>query len=882
MGEELVACDEKGTAPQNWQLPSESFLLFLQKHRVQLVEDLGDCIDCIAERGLQENFLSKDDYEEIVYERGPRNQVRKLLDIICCLGEEHARFFCTISKQIKSTNSKKQVTKNNEYPKLIQKHKDVLLRRNEYIKYYNSRHGEKYCFSDHFVNLLLVNGHYTLEIKKNELLTFGQQRIHLQNKKETKLDLRSDQLLQKLHERCAPKRILVSGVAGIGKSVFVQKILYDFANKKAYSKFDFALNLTFRDLNLINKPTTLREIICKKHGHLSQILDEIFNNSEKLLMIFDGFDEFRFCSQVDLDQYVFDPDERAELPQIFSSLLKGELLPEASIVVTSRPTVLSHIPVDCIDRFVVITGFSGLEIEDYFQKFYRDNVKGTETFGYVSENHFLFTLCYIPAFCWIVCSVLNESSALHIEQPKTMTDIYCHYLVVLLKYHTRQVDSTKHEAMLNAIIGLGQLAYNSLLQHKTLFYGHDSEIINELPNDIVNSFLDNTFVQELDCTENVLSFTHLTIQEFFAAFYYAYEVNLSYDIMDTKVQEKLNIGSGHLDLFIRFLSGLLSVRNQSIFQKHLRLNGSEKVESYTLWLIECLNKSCEKGYFILNLLHCFFEQQRSCLVRRIKPAVLRLNMSDSIFSPIDLDVLTYFLGHVDMDIEELDLTATHVNAHYLTELLPYLNRCKQLWVGENNLDLEAIKVICKVLASPDCKMKQLGLGWTELEDNGFLMIYRALKYNQSLEGLWVEGNCISYTAVEEFSEIPSFNSTLKYAVLLGNELKPDDLTALATKPHRRVIVAQIDNDFGQEFWKGWWDWIFQRCKMCNDEKIVAFLTKVYRGLGLCLGKNTGWMGEWYIELDNFLQERIMNCSINNIKKRIETLKQMFLEQSTNL
>ncbi|XP_053559468.1 NACHT, LRR and PYD domains-containing protein 3 [Bombina bombina] len=887
MGKRTICSEEDDSVLNDWQNSRETSLSFLKRFRERLVEELERSIDCIVEHALQKQLISKDDYEDVVYERGPRKQVRKLLDIIDCLGEESASGFCSLFIQIKNTKSKNHAAKENvnEYLKLIEKHKNVLLRRNDCLKYYNCRHGEKFYFSDHFVNLLLVNGHYSLEIKKNELLTFGQQRIHLQNKKGEKFDINIKQLFQKLSDRRVPKKILVSGVAGIGKTVFVQKILYDFAKTKAFDNFEFAINFTFRDLNLISKRTTLREIILKKNGHLSQRLDDIFQNSEKLLLILDGFDEFKFYNQIDLDDYVFEPDEEAELCQIVGSLIKGELLPEATILVTSRPTVINHIPVDCIERFVVITGFSVTEIEDYFQKFYGKITTGSETFRFVKENHFLFTLCYIPAFCWIVCSVLKENSTYHIGQPKTMTDIYCHYLVVLLKYHTHQAVSIDNDSedssTLKAIIGLGQLAYQSLLQHETLFYEHDLEMYHKLPSNIINSFLDKMCVQELEYTEHILSFTHFTIQEFFAAFYYAHEANLVDDIMDLEVQRRLDIGSGYLDLFQRFLSGLLSARNQNILLKHLKLSESQKTESYISWLIKSIINHCENGSYILNLLHCFFEQQRDCLANGIIPSVLRLNLSDNIFSPIDCDVLIYFLSLVHLEIDELDLTATHVNAEYLKQLEPYILHCRRLWLGENNLDIEAIRIISNLLSTPDTKIEQLGLGWAEIEDEGFLELYKSLKINQSLKGLWLEGNNISYEAVEQFSDITEFNSTLQYAVLLGNNLQEDAFQLLRKKRMRNIIVVHIDDDYGQEFWQGWWDWIFQRCQLCGDEKIVSFLTKVCIGLGLCQGRNADWMASWYIEVDNLLQERIKQCLVVNVKKRLEALRQMFCEQSVH-
>ncbi|KAG8454152.1 hypothetical protein GDO86_000699 [Hymenochirus boettgeri] len=849
-------------------------LSFLKKERGRLVDELEDYINLIVQQALLKQFISKDDYEDIVYERGPRKQVRKLLDIIDCLGDENAALFCSLFIQVKSIKPKKQTAKESvkDYLLLIQKHKDVLRRRNDCLKSYNCRHGEKFYLSDYFVNLLLVQGHYSLEIKKNELLTFGQQRIHLQNKKEEKLDIKLHQLFDKFTERRTPKKILVSGVAGIGKTVFVQKILYDFSNSVAYGNFDFFINFTFRDLNCIKKAVTFREIILKKHGHLSQILDDIFRNSEKLLIILDGFDEFKFYSQLDFDQYIVDPDEETELAQLVGSLIKGELLPEATTVITSRPTVINHIPVDCIERFVVITGFSVTEIEDYFQKFYENGEVGSEIFDFVRQNHFLFTLCYIPAFCWIVCSVLKGNSTLHIDQPKTMTDIYCHYLVVLLKHHTRQ-EAAANETAINTVLALGHLAYQSLLQHETLFSEQDMETICHSPSDIVYSFLDKTCVQELEYTENILSFTHFTIQEFFAALYYAYEVSVAVDIMENEVQSQLDTSPGYLDLFQRFLSGLLSDRNQNILRKHLKLDGSKKPELYISWLIDSIIEHCENGCYVFNLLHCLFEQQRDCLAERITPAVLRLNLSDNVFSPMDFDVLTYFLNLVNMDIDELDLTATHVNAQHLKQLQPYLRRCRSLWVGENNLDKETVRVVCSLLGHTDCQIENLGLGWTQLEDEDFLELYNVLKCNQTLKQLWVEGNNISYNAIEKFSDIVLFNTTLQRVVLLGNRLGAENMKEFTAKPYKNVIVAHFDERFGKDFWQGWWEWILQRCKICSNEKIVSFLTKVW--LGLCHGQNTSWMRTWYIEVDKLLQTRIKFCSATNIRKRMESLQKMF-------
>nr|XP_033812812.1 NACHT, LRR and PYD domains-containing protein 3-like [Geotrypetes seraphini] len=664
-----------------WPERGSSSIMFLKRNREKLIDELADDVNCILDQLLQKELITKDDYEDAAYERGPRKQVRRLLDIIDCLGEELASIFCSVCAELKERpcGKQRQVVQDRscEYFKLALKHKQVLLRRNDCMKYYNSRHGEKIYFDDHFVNLLLIKGHYSLEIKKHELLTFGQQRIHLQKTAE-RLEIKIEEIFQKLTDRNAPKKILVSGVAGIGKTVCIQKILYDFSRTQAFS-FDFLIHFTFRDLNLVSKPTTLRKLILMKTGHLSGVLDDIFLNSERLLIVLDGFDEFKFYNQIDVDHYVIDPDDEVGLVMILGSLLKGELLPESTVLLTSRPTVINHIPVDCIERFVIITGFSEIEIKDYFLKYFQTKEQGSEMFAFVRENHFLFTLCYIPAFCWIVCSVLKESKNLNMDQPKTVTDIYNHYLLIILKHHTHKglFASNKSTTVLETILDLGKLAYNTLLKHETVFYTHDLEPYTSL-NDLMHSFLDKTSVQNTESTEDVFSFTHFTVQEFFAALYYALEENLSVDIMELEVQNKFGLGSGYLDLFFRFLSGILSLRNQKLLLKHLNLKGSIKSDSYVSWLIEELVKHCENGAYILNLLHCLFEQQESSLASRIVPAVIRLNLSDNTFSPIDFSAVDYFCSLVQGDILELDLTATNINSGILQELQPILFRCANL------------------------------------------------------------------------------------------------------------------------------------------------------------------------------------------------------------
>lgn len=554
--------------------------------------------------------------------------------------------------------------------------------------FYNTRHGEKILFSEHYVNLLLVDGHQGLDIKRHEVLTFGQNRLSLQQKSFLHRKITPAELFASVNGNRPVKKVLVTGVAGIGKTILVQKMLFDFGENRDELAFDFIIHMTFRDLNLINKPTNLREMILRKNRHLAKELDNILANDDKLLIILDGFDEFRHYRSCDVDTFVTEPDEDAEVVEVFGSLMQGELLPNASVMLTSRPTAINHIPVGCIDRFVLIAGFSLAEVQDFFSRYFQDSTLADRMFAVVSENELMLTLCYIPAFCYIVCCILKESKDLCGESPKTMTDIYVQYLVALLRSHTQSRAETFHQELKagalqqlsKTVLNLGRLAFQKLMEHQTLFYSSDQNFEALEGCSLVGTFLDKTVAQEAGCTEDVYSFAHLTVQEFFAALYCAVTDIPLPDALQRN--ESLGEGSnyGHLDLFNRFLSGILSERNANILSRQVGLCClEEKVKTYRQRIIQELTTLCENGAHILNHLHCLFEQQDPSLAFAIQPKTLRINVSDETLSQMDYNTIIYFLNLTKGNILELDLTGTGVSYKALRDFQPLLLRCESLW-----------------------------------------------------------------------------------------------------------------------------------------------------------------------------------------------------------
>ncbi|KAF3698001.1 NLR family CARD domain-containing protein 3 CARD15-like protein Caterpiller protein 16.2 [Channa argus] len=684
--------------------------------RVSLVDELEGQIDSMLEVLVSREVFTRDDREDVLCRPGPRARVRKVLDILECKGEGAAKIFLSISShyQQESQTHPKEGDANQppsvEYIRVKQKHRDILRRRSESMLFYNSRHGEKILFSEYYVNLLLLDGHQDLEMKRHEVLMFGQKRLSLQQKRAGHKKITPAELFSSPNGNRPVKKVVVTGVAGIGKTILVQKMLFDFGRNKDNLPFDFIIHMTFRDLNLIDKPTNFRELVLRKNRHLAKELDNILANDNKLLIILDGFDEFRYFRSCDVDVFVTEPDEDAELVEIFGSLMQGEMLPNASILLTSRPTAINHIPVCCIDRFVLIAGFSLAEVQDFFLRYFQDSGLADRMFTVVSANELMLTLCYIPAFCYIVCCILKETKDLCGESPKTMTDIYVQYLVALLRSHTQERSKTcvpeqragPTQPLSDKVLKLGRLAFQKLMEHQTLFYSSDQVFVALEGCSLVSTFLDKTVAQEPGCTEDVYSFAHLTVQEFFAAIYCAVTDQSLPDAPRYTAGPGEGENDGHLDLFNRFLSGILSERNAALLSRQVGLCcHKEKVVTYRQRLIKELTALCENGAHILNHLHCLFEQQDPSLAMAVQPTTLRVNVSDEILSQMDYNAIMYFLKSTKGTISELDLTGTGIRCEALRGFQPFLLRCESLWLGENKLDMNAVGVIADVLEVSD-------------------------------------------------------------------------------------------------------------------------------------------------------------------------------------
>ncbi|XP_041658404.1 NLR family CARD domain-containing protein 3-like [Cheilinus undulatus] len=614
------------------------------------------------------------------------------------------------------------------------------------------------------------------------------------------------------------RTVMTKGVAGIGKTVLTQKFTLDWAEGKANQDIQFIFPFSFRELNVLKeKKLSLVELV---HDFFSETKEAGLCRFEEfqVVFIFDGLDERRLPLDFHNNEILTDVSQSTSVDVLLTNLIRGKLLPSARLWITTRRAAANQIPPGCVDMVTEVRGFTDPQKEEYFRKRFRDEEQASRIISHIKTSQSLHIMCHIPVFCWITATVLEDLLKTREggELPKTLTEMYTHFLVVQTKVKSikydggSEIDSHWNSEGRKMIKSLGKLAFEQLQKGNLIFYEADltESGIDIRAASVYSGVFTQVFREETGLYQDqVFCFIHLSVQEFLAALhvhqtFFSSGVNLMAEEQTTSqcfkffrektesthfyqsaVDQALQSPNGHLDLFLRFLFGLAQDANLNHIRGLLKTKGSNfQTNQKTVQYIKdkiSENLSAEKS---INLFHCLNELNDGSLVEEIQQSLRSGRLSTDRLSPAQWSALVFILLSSEQDLDVFDLKKYSASEETLLRLLPVVKASNIALLGGCNLSERSCEALSSVFNSKSSSLRELDMSNNHLHDSGVKLLSDGLTSTTSvLQTLRLSCCHLSERSREALSSVlSSQSSSLRELDLSNNNLQDSGINLFIT------------------------------------------------------------------------------------------------------
>ncbi|XP_047676583.1 NACHT, LRR and PYD domains-containing protein 12-like isoform X2 [Tachysurus fulvidraco] len=627
------------------------------------------------------------------------------------------------------------------------------------------------------------------------------------------------------------RTVLTKGVAGIGKTISVQKFILDWAEGTANQDVHFIFPLPFRELNLLkDQRFSLEDLLHYFFPQLKKI--KIANvTTKKIVFIFDGLDEHRLLLDFQNSTVVSEVNITTSVDVLLTNLIKGNLLPSALIWITSRPAAACQIPYEWISQVTEIRGFNDPQKEEYLRKSISDINLANDVIKQLKLSRSLYIMCHIPVFCWISATVLERllKEAEGKSIPKTLTQMYTHFLIIQTRIRKEKYNEEQRDDK-EMIFKLGELAFKQLLKGNLIFYEEDLKECGINVNDaVVNSGVcTRIFREEIDLLHSkgrVFCFVHLSIQEHLAALYVHIDFSrgnnsvlhqwnptkcaIKFTCMSltelhkAAVDKALQCKSGEFDLFLRFLLGISQESNQALLQVLLTQtseSSSQSVQQTIEYIKIRLRMRLDPEKYI-NLFHCLNELNDFSLEEEIQEFQRSRRLAKTKLSPSQWSALVFVLltSGNSLDVYDLRKYCMDNSDECLQRMLPVVKLSRTAEVRNCNLLDKGFRALTTAISSKSSNLRELKLGSNVLHQSGIRILSEGLQSPHcKLEILELSDCAIqAEDCIPLFSALNSNPSQLRVLDLSFNPLSAPGTSGISLlsdalrNPHCRLETLKL-------------------------------------------------------------------------------------------
>ena len=389
-----------------------------------------------------------------------------------------------------------------------------------------------------------------------------------------------DHILKPREDGRPVRCVLVEGAPGIGKSTLAWEVCHKWEELESVKQYELVVLVRLRE-KMAQNARCLEDLLpCDAITNMKELLAAI-GEGKGMLIVCDGFDEL--------------PREQRQEGSVYIDLLKGWLLAEATIIVTSRPSVSAELWSLCqhnIDRHLEVIGFTREDIKQFAESVFSGDILAG-FLSYITSNPPIYSMMYIPLNAVIVALIYQDSYDTDTPFPTSMTQLFDALTCGLIRRHLvstcrvpseycmpppfqRTEDITKlPPAVVQQLLQLAKVAYESLCEKRLVFtdLGEDFEHLGTMKK--------TTSVNVCTGPGCSYSFLHLTLQEYLTAFHIAIVNPSGFELVKW-------LGEG--SVVVRFLAGMYrhdDNHSHPVYQELVQQLASNRDYYRRLQLVHC-------------------------------------------------------------------------------------------------------------------------------------------------------------------------------------------------------------------------------------------------------------------------------------------------------